>query len=63
MSDSNEDKPSVIYTPTGKKLTVNPEMVKLLKAGDKSLKGFTLTKPKQYLKCAFYECASLSVNQ
>ena len=59
----SDEKLTTIYTPNGKPLKVNEKMVELLKAGDKSLKGFSLTKPKQRLKCAFYECVSLNINQ
>ncbi|WP_372857623.1 hypothetical protein [Pseudoalteromonas sp.] len=41
-----EEKLITIYTPTGKALKVNAHVVACLKAGDKSLKGFSLTKPK-----------------
>lgn len=39
-------KTHTIYTPNGKALEVNENMVRLLKEGDKTLKGFSLTKPK-----------------
>ncbi len=42
----SEPKLTTIYTPNGKALKVNEYMVACLKAGDKSLKGFSLTKPK-----------------
>ena len=45
MSDS-EPKLTTIYTPNGKPLKVNDHMVVCLKRGDKSLAGYSLTKPK-----------------
>lgn len=35
-----------MYKPNGEEIEVNDHMVACLKAGDKSLKGFSLTKPK-----------------
>jgi len=45
MSEPTKPKLTTIYTPNGKPLKVNAHMVACLKAGDKSLKGFSLTKP------------------
>ena len=42
----SEEKLTTIYTPNGKAIKVNDHMVACLKRGDKSLKGFSLTKPK-----------------
>ena len=46
MSEDSKEKLTSIYGSNGKQLRVNDHMVALLKAGDKTLKEFSLTKPK-----------------
>jgi hypothetical protein len=46
MAESKQPKLITIYSPSGQALKVNEHTVACLKAGDKSLKGFSLTKPK-----------------
>lgn len=47
MSDEKDEELTIIYNSNGKPLKVNQHMVDCLKRGDKSLNGFSLSKPKK----------------